>query len=223
MLDVQRRLFSLGLILGWAALPAIAVVMPAGAAAIPADGKLDFTVYRDGDEVGSHEIVFRQSGNQTEVDVVTDIVVTVAFVPVYRFEQEAHEIWKDGQLVSLVSQTNDDGTAHQLEVHEDGASLDVIGDGVTSQAEKSIIPASLWNPEIVQQSMILNSLSGGELAVQVAYVGEEAVAVKGNQVQARHYSMTGQFERELWYDNDGVLVRVEFKGKDGSDIQYVIE
>ena len=81
MLDVQRRLFSLGLILGWAALPAIAVVMPAGAAAIPADGKLDFTVYRDGDEVGSHEIVFRQSGNQTEVDVVTDIVVTVAFVP----------------------------------------------------------------------------------------------------------------------------------------------
>ena len=35
--------------------------------------------------------------------------------------------------------------------------------------------------------------------------------------------MTGQFERELWYDNDGVLVRVEFKGEDGSDIQYVIE
>jgi Domain of unknown function (DUF6134) len=221
MFDVQRRMFSLGLILGLAALPAIAT--PAKAAAIPADGKLDFTVYRDGDEVGSSEILFRQSGNQTEVDVVTDIVVTVAFVPVYRFEQEAHEVWKDGQLVSMVSQTNDDGTAHQLEVRDSGDTLDVIGDGVSSKADKSIIPASLWNPETVQRSMILNSLSGGELAVQVAFVGEETIAVKGDQVPARHYSMTGQFERELWYDNDGVLVRIEFKGQDGSDIQYVIE
>jgi hypothetical protein len=221
MFDVQRPFIALGLILGLATLPGVA--MPAKAEAIPTDGRLDFTVYRDGDEVGSSEILFRQSGDQTEVDVVTEIVVTVAFVPVFRFEHEAHEVWKDGHLVSLVSQTNDDGTAHQLEVRESDASLDVVGDGVSSKAEMSIIPASLWNPQIVEQSTILNSLSGEELAVQVAYIGEEEVAVKGNQVPARHYSMTGQFERELWYDDDGVLVRIEFKGKDGSDIQYVIE
>ena len=104
-----------------------------------------------------------------------------------------------------------------------GASLDVVGDGVPSEAEKSIIPASLWNPQIIEQESILNCLSGGELTVQIDYIADETIEVKGEQVKARHYSMTGQFERDLWYDQEWVLVRIEFKGKDDSDIQYIIE
>ena len=34
--------------------------------------------------------------------------------------------------------------------------------------------------------------------------------------------MTGDFERELWYDADWVLVKIAFKAQDGSDIQYVL-
>jgi hypothetical protein len=46
------------------------------------------------------------------------------------------------------------------------------------------------------------------------------VTARGRSVEARHYQLSGELERELWYDAAGVLVQVRFKGKDGSDIRY---
>ncbi|WP_367272434.1 DUF6134 family protein, partial [Parvibaculum sp.] len=41
-------------------------------------------------------------------------------------------------------------------------------------------------------------------------------------VAATHYSVTGKLNRELWYDDKGVLVQVKFDGSDGSEITYVL-
>ncbi len=39
---------------------------------------------------------------------------------------------------------------------------------------------------------------------------------------ARRYAVRADLERELWYDADGVPVHVRFKGRDGSEIVYVL-
>ena len=211
------------LLAGLVAIALCAATGGAFAAAIPDSGELNFTVVRDGDDVGTHKIAFRQVDGRLEVDVVTEIKVKMFLITVFRFEYEGHEIWREGQLVSLVAETNDDGDDHVLDVHENGAgALEVIGDGVVSTVEKSILPASLWNPQTVKRTTLLNSLKGGELAVSVQLVGEETIDVKGKPTPARHFSMTGDFERELWYDEDWILVKLQFLGKDGSDIQYVL-
>ena len=38
---------------------------------------------------------------------------------------------------------------------------------------------------------------------------------------ARHYTMAGDLERELWYGADGQLLQVIFPGPDGSQITIV--
>lgn len=186
-------------------------------------GPLSFTVLRDGEAVGTHVLSF-QSGPDDSLNVSADtnVVVKMAMIPVYRFEHHGREAWKGGYLVALSSDTNDDGTHHSVKASEDGDGLKVNGDGVVTRQPQDILPASLWNSNIVARSSLMNTLDGHAMSVRIADLGGEPVSVAGRTVVARHYAMTGDLSRELWYDGAGVLVQVRFKAKDGSDIQYVL-
>lgn len=194
--------------------------VPANAAP-PPGGVLDFTVLRNGSEVGRHEMLFRSEADGLKIDIRTNVAVKVAFITAYRFEHEGHEVWQGARLARLWSKTNDDGTKHVLDVTAGGDSLVVMADGKEPEKSTASIPASLWNERIVQQKSILNTLDGSRMAIQVADLGTEAVLVKGAKIPARHYAITGDLQREVWYDAQNVLVKVRFKAKDGSDIEYL--
>jgi len=196
---------------------------PVDAATVGAHRALDFTVIREGENIGTHQIHFRKNGAALEVDIKTRIAVKFAFITVFRFEHDGHEVWRGNKLVAMETKTNDDGTNHSLVVSADGyGELKIVGDSEERTVKDDIIPASLWNVAFLDDKALLNSLVGTQLAIDVVYVGEEPITVAGRTIHAKHYCMTGDFERELWYDNDSVLAKVAFKGKDGSDIQYVL-
>lgn len=210
----------------FASLAAAALCLGAGSA-LAADtaprGPLSFTVLRDGEAVGTHVVRFQTTPDDSlNVSVDTNVVVKMAMIPVYRFEHRGREVWKDGHLVALSSETNDDGTRHNLKVSGDTAGLAVNGDGVASHMPVETLPASLWNSGTVVRSNLMNTLDGHAMAVRIADLGTEQVSASGRTIAAHHYAMTGDLSRELWYDGSGTLVQVRFKAKDGSDIQYVL-
>lgn len=198
------------------------VLIAQGAQALQ-PGPLNFTVYRDGSEIGTHKIEIRRDGGDTRVHVATDVAVKMAFITLYKFEHVGDEIWRNGQLVRIESKTDDDGTDKWLKGSLNGKGLEIKGSAKKYVADPAIIPASLWNPAIVKQAKLLNSLDGSTMKVQTTFVGKETVKVHGKAVPARHYSITGELERELWFDEDGTLVQVRFKGSDKSDIRYVLK
>jgi hypothetical protein len=177
---------------------------------------------RNGENVGRHVIDISRNGDSTSVRISTNVVVKVAFIPVYRFEHQEMETWRGNQLVSLKSQTNDDGTAHHLAVIAEGDHLRVDGDGGEAMAAATILPASLWNAGIIYQSMLLNTLDGTQMRVAVADRGEEIVEAHGAQVPAHHFSISGGLNRDVWFDRSKTLVRVQFAAKDGSTVTYVL-
>lgn len=191
---------------------------PSFAAAIPDQKALHFEVFRDGDPVGTHDITF--SDNGARVDIKTRIAVKMAFITVYRFEHDGHEQWRGDDLVALDSKTNDDGTRHQLAVKGADGELEVTGDGKTSTVPTPIVPASLWRNDIVHSDHILNTLDGRVMEVKVADMGVDRIDAGGHSVPAHHYAMTGGLQRELWYDDKGVLVKVRFRAKDDSTVEY---
>lgn len=191
-------------------------------AAVPHDGNLDFTVLRDGSEIGSHRLHFSNGGDGLRVDIKTDIKVKLLLVTAYRFEHDGHEIWRDGHLTRLWSKTNDDGTKHDLTVAAADGKLVVEGDGKVADAPAEIVPASLWNEGILKGGTILNTLDGRGMKVQVKNMGADVVEARGHRIQATHYAITGDLQRELWFDSNAVLVKVRFTGTDGSEIQYVL-
>ncbi|MEQ9258021.1 MAG: DUF6134 family protein [Roseovarius sp.] len=176
------------------------------AASIPASGKLDFDVVRKGSDIGDHSYRFSGSGDALTVNVNTDIMVKVPIIrtTAYSFKHQSVESWQNGKLTSVRSATNDDGTPHQLATGGNG-----------------VLPASLWNDDILRAGKLLNTIDGHLMQIRVSDMGTEQVATKRGTVAAHHYRISGDLNRDLWYDADGSLAHVSFTADDGSTVTYV--
>ena len=184
--------------------------------------ELSFTVLRNGYAIGTHDYKFQNDGQRTVVEIVTDIKVKVAFITAYRFEHTTKEEWAGGKLISASSVSNDDGEKHKLKIAHDGNVLNIEGNGKKSQVELGSMPASLWHPDTVKSTDLMSTLDGHIMTVKVEDLGVEPVKVIDSEINAHHYRLSGDLERELWFDPKGTLVQVRFEGSDGSKIEYVL-
>jgi len=184
----------------------LALASSVNAASIPSSGRLDFDVMRKGKDIGDQSYKFTGTTKALTVRVITDIVVKIPLVQItaYSFTHDSTEKWASGKLIKVSSKTDDDGTPHQLSTSGNGA-----------------LPASLWNIDAMRSGKLLNTIDGTLMPVHVADLGSETVTVKGGKIAAHHYRMSKGLSRDLWFDTDGNLARVEFKADDGSTITYV--
>ena len=81
--------------------------------------------------------------------------------------------------------------------------LVVDGDGLIREA----------NPKA---EVLFDTIDGRTKAVNSAPLGEEPVTVGDQEVAARHWRLTGEMERDVWYGPDCAIARVTFPARDGS-------
>ncbi len=190
---------------------------------VPEGGILSFDIVRNGSAIGTHTYRFDQYGERTEVRIKTEVDFRLLLIPVYRFEHESHEVWENGRLSSLESNTNENGTLVKLQVFRDEGLLMVMGEDGELHVDREIIPASLWNRMMLERKETLMTISGNLKQFEVTYVGQENVEFPGATSPAQHFRLSGEFERELWYDANDILVRVQFEASDGSTVAYVLK
>lgn len=187
------------------------VLMAAATAAMPSSppgsGTLVFDVMRKGRDIGDHSYRFSKTGDTLTVEVRTEVSVRVPVIRVaaYSFTHTATETWQGNRLSRLTAATNDDGSPHQL----------ALGQGA------ELLPASLWGDEVSAATRLLNTVDGRTMAVRVADLGTETVDTGHGAVPAHHYRITGDLDRDVWYDDDGLLARLVMTADDGSTVTYV--
>jgi hypothetical protein len=179
-----------------------------------------FAIMRNGEQIGTQTIDINRSGPETTVKLSTELEVKVLFVTAYRLQQTSFEKWVEGRLVSLKSSTNKNGTRRDVSVTETPAGLQVSVDGKPAQTIRDIMPASLWNAEVLRRSQLLDTQEGEIVPLSVTDNGFEQVTVKSRPVKARHYTLKSRMDREVWYDDQSRLVRVRIIGSDGSTIIF---
>ncbi len=212
-----------GFVLGvLATLPAPAGSSELALASFPPPGRLDYRVIRDGDDIGTQSVEFIRKDDRLTVRTRVDIVVTLLGIPVYRFTHEAEEQWQDDRLASLTSRSDDDGETRQVALRRDGDRLRGTYNGRALDHPGTMIPASLWHPGTVAQTVLLDTVKGRNRQVSVADKGQETVEVRGQPVTAHRYQLSGQIVRDIWYGPDGQIVQIHFPGKDGSQIALVL-
>jgi hypothetical protein len=204
-----------GLALALLALP----LCPAAADTPPAATKTHqaYDIIRQGSTIGTNTVDVERRGDTTQVKISTKILVKVMFIEAYRFDHDSTETWKTGQLVAFNSQTNDNGTKHSVTVTSSPDKLDINADGKHSDAPLSLRPASLWDRSFNTQTEFFDPQNGKRLAVKIKDVGDEKITVQGAPRQAHHYKISGDLERDVWFDGD-TLVRLKLVGSDKSII-----
>ena len=84
------------------------------------------------------------------------------------------------------------------------------------------LPASFWSAAMLNSETLFSTLRGGILPIEVEYIGDEVIEVKGEPRPTKHYRLTGGVERDLWFDSSDnmSLVYLKFEAKDGSTVEY---
>lgn len=182
---------------------------------------LRFDVLRNGRNVGFHEVRFRKEDGKLIARSTFELVVRFVGIAVYRMTYESEGAWVDETLHSLDVRKNDDGKAMTMTVRRDGDALAVESPKGSFTVDGTMMPTNHWHPRVLEQSTVLNTLTGGPNAVTITPMGQETVSTGAGPRKATRYRYTGQLEVESWYDETGRWVKLAFMGRDGSEISYV--
>jgi hypothetical protein len=191
-------------------------------AAFPPPGKLTYAVMRDGNQIGSQVVEFQRNGDTLLVLTNVKIKVSLLGITIYRFVHNSQEEWQNGELARLTSKTDDDGDDRIVDLRLVDGKLKGKYNGQNKEFPLGMIPASFWHPDSMKQTKLLDQVKARNRQITVKDLGMETITIQGKKIEAHRYSVTGQIKREVWYGPDGRLQKLEFEGKDGSDIQMVL-
>jgi Family of unknown function (DUF6134) len=189
------------------------------AAYTPAD-TMRFVIMRNGEQIGTHAIEISRNGPETNVRITTDLTVKVLFITAYRLQHSATERWVNGQLVAFNSTTDNNGVRHKVSASRSASGLEVDADGKTSRVDQAVLPASLWNAELMRRRAAFDPQDGQVDPISVTDDGMEDLYLGARTLKARHYEIKGRYSQDVWYDESGRLVQVKLVGSDGSVISY---
>ncbi len=203
---------------GLAAMILVAGVAAALAAVAPAD--LAFSVWREGSGIGSRTVTFAEDNGLLIVKTEVDIAVKVAFITAYRRTETLQEEWKDGRLMRFQGRIDDDGDVYTLRIEREDGGLLVSGTGEPYLAPSDALPATYWNRATIETDHLIDVKEGALLSVSAVEDGRDTVTLDGRSVPAFRYRLTGDEQADLWYGQDGVLLRFRTKVRDGSTVEF---
>lgn len=200
---------------------ALADLIPSGISTAAAVGdEILFDVRRDGKRVGFHNVHFDRAADGLIVNTEFQIEISFLGLVVYRYRYDSRAVWKGGDLDFIRATVDDDGAITEVRGRRVGDRFLVQAGDDTYDTAAPIFPTNHWNPDVLGQGRVLNTLTGRINDVRIEPQGQEPVSTEKGEVPATRYAYTGDLETEVWYDASGRWVKMKFKGRDGSTLEY---
>jgi len=181
----------------------------------------NFNVYLDDKKVGTHLFEVMGGGDRRQVQSTANFNVKFLFFSAYSYEHTNLESWAENCLLTFDANTKVNGkptavsgaTAEAGFMVERGAEQELLPDCVMSFA--------YWNPAFLQQNRLINPQTGEFLDVEIEAMGTEELEVRGEQVAAERYKITGRdIDIMVWYSADDEWLGLESVVKNGRIIRY---
>jgi hypothetical protein len=180
---------------------------------------VSYDIVRGGNVIGRQTVQYTVDGRDLTVEISVAASLHALGIRVYNYEHHGTEHWHDGQMVSLVSRTNDDGTPRQVNATRDPAT-GWHGTHGLAPGMAPLLATSLWNSETVVQTRLLDRETGEVVAVRGTPVGDEVLKLGTRQVTAHRFDLAGVVSGNVWYDAGGCWVQALFHTRvDGSQIE----
>ncbi len=200
---------------------AAAFLLAAGSAADAAGPRtLTYRILMGDDPIGTETVKLDPQGDVTRVAVTATTRVKVLFIN-FRYDHQREEVWKGGTLDQMRAKTDDDGTPHSMEMARRGAGYALTVDGKAGEVPANALPLTLWTPEVLKRPTLLSVIDGKPYNVRVESLGAETLDIGGRAIKATHHRISGDVERDLWFDADGTLLKTRFK-RSGYDVTYIL-
>ena len=185
-----------------------------------ADETLNYQVLKDGEPIGFETVEITDTPDGYTAAITTRTDVKVLFLQ-FQYGHSRLEKWRNDQLVSVDTDTNDDGSPYTYKAEYEGDCFEVAGKGVGKRdACDGAWPLTLWREDVTTKTSLYSVINAEPYAVTTRKTGTETLAINNREIPATHYVMTGDVQRDLWYGDDGRLLKTSFKRK-GYDIDFI--
>ena len=176
---------------------------------------INFQVFLNDREVGSHEFRIVKKNRQIEVDSSLNIEFKAMGFFKVKYAHKANEIWRDGCLQSLVSETHKRGKKINVEAQQSDLGMVVKGSKSTQTLNGCVRTFAYWNPQFLYEDYLLNAENGEY--VPVAVTSSALVNNAGSKV-----SIDGaKVDIQLEYDTSGKWLSLQSELKMGGILRYV--
>jgi hypothetical protein len=131
------------------------------------------------------------------------------------------EVWQDERIQELEATTDKNGTKLYMSAHRTAAGLGVVGTAAQAYvAPEDALPTTYWNRRLLNVPMI-GTQDGMLVHPVVRDLGQDPVAVAaGGRIPANRYSLRGDLDLDLWYDQTRTWAGMEFSVADTSVVHY---
>jgi len=182
-----------------------------------------FEIKRNGKNIGTHQVNFKSNNKKLSIESKTQIRVKFLFFNAYKFDYNSLEKWKNGELVSLLSTTDDNGKKSVVNIVPGTDIIKVTINKVTHMNSLGDLKYTTnhWNPNVLSGNLVLNTITGKPNKFQISQVGMDSVSTGDSERIAAHYQYSGDLNNiSTWYDEKLRWVGLSFESKDGSTISY---
>jgi hypothetical protein len=186
-----------------------ASLLIAGNVATAQSQQWDFQVFLDEQAIGHHHFTLREAGQERELKSEARFDVKLLFITAYRYAHDATERWRGNCLTQIAARTDDNGKKSE------------VG---TAPTEACVMSFAYWNPEMLQQTRLLNAQTGKLETVTITPMGDEKIAVRGAPTVAKRYRITGpKHPIDLWYGADRSWLALQSTLEGGRRLRYQLK
>jgi len=175
------------------------------------------------DDIGTftNKIVRDGNGGVT-VDTKLRIAVKVLFIVVHRENSDRREVYKNGRMIAYDGTTTINGDTIKVKGRATDAGFVITGEKGTVTAPADVMTTNPWSMNIAKATTLMSTKTGTLDKVKVVGGETQAIEIGSGTMQAKHYRITGDMTRDLWFDTKGALAKFQFV-RDGATITFTRE
>lgn len=183
----------------------------------------EYIVTVDSKASGRLTIDYVCNGDESiSIDVRTSMQTRVLFMR-YTYSLHVAERWIDGQLLSLKSKVNDNGTILTTKLDAAGSKSELTVNDQSSQQVSTCQACTTlaFQPRLTGNSVLrmLDVDSGKVVKVAWKDLGQEKIGVDGSDIACQRFRISDGAETQVWFDEHSRLVKQTFSD---SGFQVVI-
>lgn len=171
---------------------AAGLFVPWGTALAQTSARREFRILRNGSDIGRHSLSARSVDGRFEIDIDIEIVVRILGIAAYRYELTNREVWAGGRIVSVDSQTNDDGDAAFARIRAAGDVIEIDGSGYSGTAPADAATTSYYVTDFLERRPWLSTQTGKPLEI-ITSGAPPRVTVSGELPTTLLYDARGEW------------------------------
>lgn len=180
-----------------------------------------FRVLLDGRDIGRHDFRVIEQADGQEIDSRARFQVKALLIPLYRYEHDDRETWRDGCLVSLDARTNDNGRRQSVKGVLRNETFSVQRQDGSAELPSCVRTFAYWDPDFLRAHQLLNTQTGLYEEVQIESRGREQIEVLGqSRTAVRHSVRAGKYAIDVWYSPEGEWLQLETQTPSGRTLRY---